>query len=270
MNDLLRFLKDRRELLLYYAASIAIVLLVPALAGAELRLMHYLALLLSVCLCGLLAVDFFCFRRRRRLLRSLSAGLLSLDRVFPTPVNATEDDLFPLIRSLSADCSALAKRLEHAQQEQLGYYTLWIHQIKTPIAAMRLLLDRPGAADSTLLRQELFRVEQYADLALRYAKLTDIASDLVIKDCSVLDAERECVKKYALLFVYRHLTVELPKDDLIVMTDRRWFLFIIEQLLSNAAKYTKAGGSRAREILVDEDGAKELLENARDGREKEW
>ena len=93
-----------------------------------------------------------------------------------------------------------------------------------------------------MLKQELFKVERYAELALQYLKLSDIANDLVIERCDLGRIVRESVKKYGLLFVYKGLSAEIAPLDLAVVSDAKWLGFILEQLISNAVKYTNAGG----------------------------
>ena len=107
-----------------------------------------------------------------------------------------------------------------------------------------------------VIKQELFKIEQYADLALRYVKLTDISSDLVIERCFLEDIVSASVKKYAVLFVYQKLSLDMVPTDRKVMSDKRWLGFILEQILSNAIKYTYAGGVKIylqNEKLVIED-----------------
>ena len=107
---------------------------------------------------------------------------------------------------------------------------------------MRLVLRENDSAEALVLRQELFKVERYAELALQYVKLREIANDLVIERCDLGRIVRESVKKYGLLFVYKGLSVEIAPLAGSVVSDAKWLGFILEQLLSNAVKYTNEGG----------------------------
>ena len=190
------------------------------------------------------------FFRRRKRLAALGSDPAHAAANLPEAADAPEADAFALIRGLDGECSALRQSAERDQREREEYYTLWVHQIKTPIAGMRLVLDGMRGREADVLRRELFSVEQYADMALRYVKLGDIAGDLVPERCAVEPMVRAAVKAYALPFVYKRLSVRILPMERSVVTDRRWFGFVLEQILSNAVKYTERGGVT---ISLDED-----------------
>ena len=125
----------------------------------------------------------------------------------------------------------------------MDYYTLWVHQIKTPIAASQLLVqDVETPIVKQQMEQELFKIDSYANLVLQYLRLESFHDDLVLKRVSVEDLVKEVVRKYALFFIQKNLTVDLHDLEEEVITDRKWLLVIIEQLLSNSLKYTSTGG----------------------------
>ena len=125
----------------------------------------------------------------------------------------------------------------------MDYYTLWVHQIKTPIAASQLLVqDVETPTLKQQLEQELFKIDSYANLVLQYLRLESFHDDLVLKGVLLEDLVKEVVRKYALFFIQKNLKVDLHDLDVTVITDRKWLLVIIEQLLSNSLKYTSAGG----------------------------
>lgn len=130
-----------------------------------------------------------------------------------------------------------------AYNDLMDYYTLWVHQIKTPIAASQLLVQ--NIEDSDLrkqMEQELFKIDSYANLVLQYLRLESFHDDLVLKRVPLEELVKEVVRKYALFFIQKNLTVNLHDLDVAVITDRKWLLVIIEQLLSNSLKYTSTGG----------------------------
>ena len=140
-------------------------------------------------------------------------------------------------------------RLEEGKTAQakfndlMDYYTLWVHQIKTPIAASQLLVK--NIEDSDLrqqMEQELFKIDSYANVVLQYLRLESFHDDLVLKRVPLEELVKEVVRKYAIFFIQKGLTVDLHDLDVAVITDRKWLLVIIEQLLSNSLKYTSTGG----------------------------
>ena len=152
---------------------------------------------------------------------------------------------------------ALAEKLEECESELyqkkseaqskltdlLDYYTLWVHQIKTPIAASRLLVAEVSDREAKQqLEQEIFKIDSYTNLVLQYLRLESFHDDLVFEKVQVEDLVKEVVRKYALFFIQKGLTVNLHDLDKIIVTDKKWLLVVIEQILSNSLKYTKEGG----------------------------
>lgn len=125
-------------------------------------------------------------------------------------------------------------------QEKQDFFALWAHQIKTPISALNLLLQGENT-DRASCRQELFKVEGYVEMALNYMRFEDMRNDLMLEKYSLEELVRQVVKKYATLFIYNHVSIELRDLQYQVLTDEKWFCFVLEQLLSNAIKYTGQG-----------------------------
>lgn len=125
----------------------------------------------------------------------------------------------------------------------LDYYTLWVHQIKTPIAATRLLVAEVSERElKQQLEQEIFKIDSYTNLVLQYLRLESFHDDLVFKQLTIENLVKEMVRKYAIFFIQKGLSVDLHDLDKTVVTDEKWLLVVIEQILSNSLKYTNSGG----------------------------
>ncbi len=122
--------------------------------------------------------------------------------------------------------------------DSLDYYTLWMHQIKTPIAAMNLMLGE----GQTPIKNELFKIEQYVEMALTYLRLNSPETDYVFAEAKVDDIIKKALRKYANLFIMKKISLTYEPTQECALTDEKWLQFVIEQLLSNAIKYTKEGG----------------------------
>lgn len=124
--------------------------------------------------------------------------------------------------------------------ERDDYYTLWTHQIKTPAYAMDLMLQT-GDMTPGKWKIELMKITQYVDMALKYLQLENHYSDLCFKQVELLPMIQNVIKKFSSLFITKQLKVELIDLDGAILTDEKWFTFVIEQLISNAVKYTEQG-----------------------------
>lgn len=165
-----------------------------------------------------------------------------------TPLEAL---LTSRIRTLENDKKELKIQHQEKQSDLLDYYTLWVHQIKTPIAASKLLVqDLQEQMLKNQLEQELFKIDSYTNLVLQYLRLESFHDDLVVEKENIEDLVKEVVKKYALFFIQQGLSLNLHDLNHTVITDKKWFLVILEQVLSNSLKYTKQGSI---EIFFQED-----------------
>ena len=138
---------------------------------------------------------------------------------------------------------------ENRYNDLVDYYTLWVHQIKTPIAASKLLVSE--VTDRQLkqqLEQEIFKIDSYTNLVLQYLRLESFHDDLVLKKENIEDLVKEVIRKYAIFFIQKGLSVNLHDLDRSIVTDKKWLLVVIEQILSNSLKYTNEGGI---EIYMD-------------------
>lgn len=131
---------------------------------------------------------------------------------------------------------------EDLESERTDYFLMWIHQVKTPIAALKLLLEEAGDCRNNFrMREELFKIEQYAEMALTIQRLESMASDLELREYELTPLLKQAVRKYAVLFINKGLQVEVPEMEYRVLTDEKWFSFCLEQILSNSIKYTEKG-----------------------------
>lgn len=258
MRRILQYFASRRALLFLFAFTVAIIRVLGYLANQDTVYVGYETVLIAFVFVCILLIDGARYEKKRRGMGQIKTRPELIPRELPEPLDALTADYSEVIRVLTEDAQRLRASQLAESEEQREYYTLWVHQIKTPISAMRLLLAEQDDAQAALLRQELFKVEQYADLALKFIKLNDISNDLVIEQCDLNEIAHAAVKKYSLLFVYRKLSVKIEPLGTGVPSDSMWLGFILGQLLSNAVKYTKTGGVRiymdGGELVVEDTG----------------
>ncbi|WP_100065440.1 sensor histidine kinase [Miniphocaeibacter massiliensis] len=135
-------------------------------------------------------------------------------------------------------------------------YSIWIHQAKTPIAALSLIVDSIELKEKDDIKQELFKINQYTEMALANIRLQDINTDIEIREHDLYNLVRNTVKKYALYFNYQGDTLELNRFCKKIVTDEKWFSYVLDQIISNAVKYTKNGKIKiytTNDYLVIED-----------------
>ena len=128
------------------------------------------------------------------------------------------------------------------QKDDLNaYFLMWLHQIKTPMTVSKLLLEKPDETTSTKLKMQLMYIEQYINMAMNYLKMIDHSTDMDITEVNLDDIIKNLLKKYSLLFIHNHISLEYQSNLTYVVSDSQWLTILIEQILSNALKYTENG-----------------------------
>lgn len=285
-----------------------------------------------------LLIDFRKYYKRHRLLYINREQFVNSAEELPEYMDSIEYDYQELVKELCQQKKDLISQNRISRKEMLDYYGMWVHQIKTPIAAMDILLQnteqvlyqlgekefvekvfgdsierkpdgtekssdnierKPGSTEKSLdsrerkpgsiekssdsiqkspddieqthnsievskeetadispdkllefiqeampisdMKMELFKIEQYVEMALNYLRVEDISSDLAFKRCAVDSMVRQVIRKYSKIFISKKMKMNFKPTERYVITDEKWFVFVLEQLISNALKYTKQG-----------------------------
>lgn len=203
-------------------------------------------------------MDFFRWRRKVLFLESLRGQAALLISLVPEPGDLGEAAYRELLLELDEDRRTAVSALDARTRESVDYYTMWVHQIKTPISAMRLILQEDESERGRALGAELFRVERYVELVLSYLRLGGTSTDYVIRQVDVDNVLRQAARKYAPLFIRGKVSLELNETGLRALSDEKWLQLVIEQVLSNAVKYAPGGHVKVwgegERLFIQDDG----------------
>lgn len=238
---LLQFFWEQRMIGLFLILAVAIFALVFSMYDIKLEAILYASML---CLtAGLLfeGVHLISYLRRHTEQQKRLQGLpISYTELLP-PRTLAEQDLQAMVQKLGEQYTAVTTDWQRQQKESLDYYSAWIHQIKTPISSMKMILQQEDTEENHLLSAELFRIEQYTEMALQYLRLDSKTNDFVFQQYGLDSIIRQAIRKYAPQFILRKIRLIYEPVSMTILTDEKWMLFLLEQLLSNAIKYTPHG-----------------------------
>ena len=237
------YLRQRRRTLLAFFLFGGIFAAAFALYQLPLRAVAYPFVLCAAAGAVLLALDYRRVLRQHRRLELLRQLPAELAAALPPADTVKEADYRSLVTLLAESRRAIRTQEEQRYGDMVDYYTMWAHQIKTPIASMRLTLQNEDSGLARSLSGDLMRVEQYVEMVLVFLRLDSSTTDYVIRSHSLDDVVRPAVRKFAGEFIRRRLRLDYQPLDRTVVTDAKWLGFVVEQVLSNALKST--GGSRA-------------------------
>lgn len=237
------YLKSRALLLLLFVVCVALFAVVLLLRQVPHEAAWYAGALCLLPITAALVVDYARFAARHKALDDLLSGLPESLVHLPAPRGLIARDYQALLKQLLTLHTARVSADDLRYQQMQEYYTLWSHQIKTPLAAMRLLLSQEDSQRSRLLLSELQKTEHYADMALHFMRLDGPGSDFHFAKAPLRKLASAAARRFATPFVLKQLslTIDIPEDTQ-VLTDSKWLTFVLEQLISNAVKYTKEGG----------------------------
>lgn len=182
--------------------------------------------------------DYRKYKNHHQNLKYIKEDLDFLDD-FPQDIYLEEKIYQEMIQQLQKKAFQLSKENQQKYNDMIDYYTKWVHQIKTPIAGLKLIIQNDYPDEKMLV--ELLKIEQYVNMALQYVRLDHIHHDLSFQKVSLDELVSQEIKKQSLFFFQKNIKVDYQIQDQQILTDEKWSSFVIEQVLSNALKYTKEG-----------------------------
>lgn len=236
-----RYLRDKIKNLILYGIFIVIFLGVFSLYNLEKEAIVYAFALCFIVGFIFMAIDFYKNYKKHNKLLILRKQVDNSLEAMPDAKELLEEDYGKVLIELHKLKQEVALQSDIKQSEMMDYYTLWAHQIKTPIAAMRLLLQKSQNEENKDLLEQLFKIEEYVEMVLGYLRIESSTSDLAFKTYKLDSIVKQAVRKYAKIFIRKGIALEFKEIECSVITDEKWLVFVIEQILSNALKYTSKG-----------------------------
>ncbi|MCM3612143.1 sensor histidine kinase [Planococcus sp. MERTA32b] len=254
-----RYLKDKRFFLAFYVLLMSFVSLVLFLSTAELNMMNNI---LYINISGLLFLIFYLvfgfFNQRKfyqeikRVAESDQEGVLA---GLPKAQTYERKLYLDLIKNNNINYMHKLEKLHDEKREQQEFVMSWIHEVKLPIAASRLIIekseDKPAEWLTDKFEDELQKIDDYVEQALYYSRIDSFSKDYFITEVNVNQIIKSSIKKYAKLFIAKDIQIDIADKNQYVQSDSKWLGFVIDQLLTNALKYTDEGGKIA--IVFEED-----------------
>lgn len=242
MGFFISYLKSRKRSIGIFFLFCIIFLIVFFLYHLPLGAVVYPAFVCA----GLGGIFFACsyyktYKKHVRL-KELSKLPASVMEGFPRAVSIEEEDYQELIQRLREEQTRLKNDMTLRYTDWMDYYSAWAHQIKTPIASMRLTLQNEDSPLGRKVLEDLARIEQYVEMVMAFLRLDSDSTDYLIREYEIDDIVRQAVRKFSGQFINKKLRLVYEPLHRKITTDEKWLLFVIEQILSNAIKYTPEGG----------------------------
>lgn len=247
LKIIFRYTKDRLGFLLTFVLFSIIFSTLSFLYGLPLDGVCYAVLVCAVFCVAVGAIDFQRYRSRHLEIKQLAESIfINADNAASFELTEAktlqEQNYQEVLNNLHNALTSITTKSNLKYSEMKDFYALWVHQIKTPISAMSIILQNDKSENAKTLQAELFKIERYTEIVLNYLRLEDVSSDLCLAEYKLESIVKEVVKKLAPVFISKNISIALENLDFCVISDEKWLTFALEQLLTNSLKYTRNGG----------------------------
>lgn len=212
-----------------------------SLYNLEIEAIEYACGLCALAAFFILSIHFFFYWKKHRERREILQKIEFMTEELPQPDTLAEADYQAMVYTLKQMKDISDTKWRQEQIESLDYYMAWVHQIKTPISVMQMLLQSEDTEEYRELSAQLFRIEQYVEMVLGYLRLGSSSSDFVFEEYDADAIIKQAIHKHAPQFIRKRIRLQYTPVSVKILTDEKWFLFLLEQILSNAIKYTIEG-----------------------------
>ena len=239
------YLRDRLPSACVRAASLALVALALAAYGVEVGVVTLVTAVLAAGEAAALLVDFWrrygFYQRLDRTADGLAEhGVAYLaSELTREPATLEEAAFLDALRRASKSMADQVAIMRAEQRDYRDYVETWVHEVKTPIAAGRLVAANNPGPVADAMDAELGRIEGYVEQALYYARSTTLDRDFQVREVVLADVARAAVRSCARTLIDAGVAPELTDLDLTVRADPKWLEFCLRQVLVNAAKYRR-------------------------------
>lgn len=147
--------------------------------------------------------------------------------------------LYSIIEEIDRSTTEYLNSYRYMLDDFKEYLELWIHEIKIPLASARLIVENNKDTISANMIEELNRVENLVEQVLFYVRSENVEKDYSIKECNLNQIVKEVVKSNRRAFIYKKIALQLESLEINVLTDAKWMIFILNQIINNSLKYSK-------------------------------
>lgn len=238
----LQYLREHLNIILMQLLFVCIFAVIFCLYHLPLAAVLYPTFICFLLGCLFTAYSIYnAYKKHKRLIVIQALNINAMQDAFTKNTKTEEKDYQYIILKLCQKMQAMEDEMTNSRKKIMDYFTIWVHQIKTPIASMRLHLETEDSKLSRRLTSDLLHIEQYVEMVLTYLKMDSDVTDYVFNSVSLDQILRENIRKLRGDFIVKRLNLIYTPISETVISDEKWLSFVIEQILSNALKYTNQG-----------------------------
>ena len=234
------YLKMKKTSIIGILGVYAILFVFVYLYRIPIEVILYPFILTIVFVLMVLLFDYIKYKEKVNKIIQICNDISSCYSVKINDKNIFDEYYLDIINELLKENRKQVSQIQKKVSDINDYFSIWVHQIKTPIASMKLKIDNEQM-DLLQLASDLNRIDHYVDLVLSFLKFDEEKIDLYFRKTDVDRIMRESLKKFSNDFIIKKIRLDYKLSKREVLTDEKWLSFVFDQLLSNALKYTDKG-----------------------------
>ncbi len=264
------YLSDQISLFIFFILLMtfitSVILLDPAFQVWKYNILYIN--LIAFFLFGLYLVITYLMRNQyyTQLRRAIAEEKFSL-KALPD-IRSNEQQIFhQLLTKIQEEQNAKIEKIYGEKKDNFEFISAWVHEIKIPIAVINLLIENNQGKDRdellSSIQQETDRIDRLVEQVLYYSKIDDFSKDYFVQELELQALVNHVIKKHAPTFIHKAIRIETDRTDMQITSDKKWLLFILDQIVSNALKYTNQGGrieihgdqdDREKRLIINDNG----------------
>lgn len=266
--NLLDYIKDKRYFIAFYFIIMSFITLFTVVSNDQIVLSNILYIHMSCLLLTSLYIMIGYYYRRKlyfELSELAGCGQEEISALLPEAQNNEQKLFLTLLKKILDDQLNQLQKQNEEKRDQQEFIMSWIHEVKLPIAASRLLMENSEGKSVDILvdkfEDELGKIDDYVEQALYYSRIDSFAKDYFITEVHINKIIKNSVKKYAKLFINKGIRFQMEEKDLFVQSDSKWLGFVIDQLIANSLKYTNTRGEVTIQFEEDQTEKRVLIQD---------
>lgn len=247
--NILEYIKDRKVRIIINIFLFIIVAITLIVAGVN---NWFVVLIFSTWILPLFINIFAEYFKQNSFYKNMISVLENLDKKYLLPEVIEEPEflegkiVYDVLKETNKNMNENVKYYKEKQAEYREYIEAWVHEIKTPIASTKLILENGESENSSKISYQIKKIEGYIEQVLYYSKSEDISKDYIIKEFNLSEAVKIAIKNNSKDFINKKIALKLNEIDIMIFSDIKWVSFIINQIIGNSIKYTQKGKGEIR------------------------
>ncbi|WP_394626866.1 sensor histidine kinase [Bacillus cereus] len=247
--NIAEFIKDKMVVIISNVLIFIILASILLMVNVQFIIIFFTFCIWFFPLISYMAIEFI---KCKNYYNEINAILENLDKKYLLPEVIEETNFIhgekinSILREISRDMHENVKKYRDMQMDYREYIETWVHEIKTPIASTKLIIENNQNEVTNKIDSQMDRIEGFVEQVLYYSRSNNVNKDYIIKPINLDNVVRNVIKRNYKDFIHKRIKLDIQDIGEIVYSDGKWVEFIINQIIGNSIKYSNNKESMIR------------------------